>query len=180
MLLDAQTLRLKKVLPVKEESDIIFAMFSPDGRALMTIGEVQGTKFWNVRAGAMPSSSPASSFPWDSFEREGKNLRWHWGVRDAAGVHVLKTVVLPVGNIRDGIPMDSPSGKLLAFGEGDSWRRGPYLVQVWDLRGAKMLHEFAGHTKDVLELCFSPDERLLASTDQTGRVNVWNISPLSP
>ena len=50
------------------------------------------------------------------------------------------------------------------------------VVEIWDPRFGKKLRSLEGHVSDVRSVEFSPDGRLLASTDSRGEVRLWNCS----
>jgi len=65
----------------------------------------------------------------------------------------------------------SPSGKFLAAGYEDR------SVRIWDVNALQDHPRLLqGHGSRVTALCFSADERLLASGDVGGYVKVWNLS----
>jgi len=70
----------------------------------------------------------------------------------------------------------SNSGKLLASGNTYSYRDEGVNVYVWDVSHRELIHRFAGHQKTVLSLAFEPKERMLASGDEEGKVQVWNLT----
>lgn len=53
----------------------------------------------------------------------------------------------------------------------------PHTVEVWDLAEGKRLHTFPGHETKVKSLAFSTDKQRLASADETGFVQRWDLSP---
>ena len=55
-----------------------------------------------------------------------------------------------------------------------SWDK---TVKLWDINTSKLLHSFMGHTDIVFSVCFSPDDKLIASggsLDET--VKIWEVS----
>ena len=62
----------------------------------------------------------------------------------------------------------SPDGTHLATGDN----RG--VVSIWDIASRNKLLEMRGHTQKILDLQFSPDEKLLASTSSDETFIVWN------
>ena len=60
----------------------------------------------------------------------------------------------------------SPNGQLLATAGVD--------VKLWDVHTRKEIHTLE-HGKWVLAVAFSPDGRFLATGDETGQINVWDV-----
>ncbi|GIW80800.1 MAG: hypothetical protein KatS3mg105_2607 [Gemmatales bacterium] len=73
-------------------------------------------------------------------------------------------------------PVFSPNGTYLAVGVEVLAKSGKKpIVQVWDWRRGKRLHNFERHSKMIDRVLFSPDARLLISLSQD-RKFVWTIS----
>jgi WD40 repeat protein len=52
-------------------------------------------------------------------------------------------------------------------------------IRLWDRETGKIVGVLAGHTSIPLKICFSPDEKLLASVDRQGAVKLWDITTMS-
>ena len=69
----------------------------------------------------------------------------------------------------------SHNGSLAAFG---TWNSGGKL-HLYSVKGGTMTRlggTFSGHSGDILDMCFSEDDSLLAVSDSAGSVIVWNTS----
>lgn len=53
-----------------------------------------------------------------------------------------------------------------------SWDRS---LRLWDLRTGQCQHKFLKHTKDVLAVAFSPDDRQIVSGGRDNIIRVWNV-----
>lgn len=54
-----------------------------------------------------------------------------------------------------------------------SWDRS---IRMWDLRTGQCQRKFLKHTKDVLAVAFSPDDRLIVSAGRDNVIRVWNVA----
>ena len=81
----------------------------------------------------------------------------------------------------------SPDGSALA--SGSSVREGTTLtgeVRVWDAVTSQLMYLYQGHAHPVLAVGWSPDGKLIASSDgklvdrsgksSDGNVNVWSVA----
>ena len=50
-------------------------------------------------------------------------------------------------------------------------------IDVWEIASGKHLVTFSGHVSCVLELAFSPDNKLLASASHGGAILLWDLTP---
>ena len=71
----------------------------------------------------------------------------------------------------------SPDGRLLAVG-GHDGHGSDHRLTLIDLRSRSLLHELRGHSNVVLDIEFSPDGRLLASSSADATIRLWNLSTL--
>ncbi len=51
-----------------------------------------------------------------------------------------------------------------------------YAVRLWAAESGDLLRTLEGHHKDVTDLAFGPGGRLLATSDQDGRILVWDLA----
>jgi WD40 repeat protein len=47
-------------------------------------------------------------------------------------------------------------------------------LRLWDINTGKTTRRFVGHTKDVLSVCFSPDNRQIVSSSRDKTIKLWN------
>ncbi|CCW62229.1 unnamed protein product [Phytomonas sp. EM1] len=58
------------------------------------------------------------------------------------------------------------------FAVTSSWDRS---LRLWNLRTGQCEHKFLKHTKDVLAVAFSPDDRQIVSGGRDNVIRVWNV-----
>jgi WD40 repeat protein len=58
---------------------------------------------------------------------------------------------------------------LLALGNGP-------VVKLWDVPNRRIVAEFKGHEKSILDVAISPDDKWIASSDTDGVVKLWNVA----
>jgi WD40 repeat protein len=89
-----------------------------------------------------------------------------WSTEDWTRIHAYEDVI--------GHPESaafSPDGQLLATGSGVD-----NVVQLWQAdRGGKPLATFKGHTWEVANVAFTPDQRQLISAAHDGTVRIWAL-----
>ena len=62
----------------------------------------------------------------------------------------------------------APDGKTLASGHEKD-------IKLWDVASGKELTTLKGHQKDVMELCFAPNGKVLASSAHDRTVRLWDV-----
>jgi WD40 repeat protein len=68
--------------------------------------------------------------------------------------------------------VDAAGRRALSAGFGDN------LVRLWDLATGREIHRFAGHTRSVLGVAFSPDGRRALSSDADDTLRLWQLPEL--
>jgi RNA polymerase sigma factor (sigma-70 family) len=58
----------------------------------------------------------------------------------------------------------------LAVGEGDG------RLSLWDFRGRQLIRRLPGHDSEVRRVAFSPDDKMLASISEYGRLRAWDVA----
>jgi WD40 repeat protein len=142
------------------------AVFSPDGRFLVSADANGGPKVWDLETGKefTPEGDGASA--------PGKLLKW---LDKVAG-----TALAPpeVGGGPVVAVAFSADGRLLAEARGGPERAG--VVRVYDTRTRKEVRTLLGHTDRVRSLAFSPDGAWLATGSDDRTVKLWPLRAAAP
>ncbi len=48
-------------------------------------------------------------------------------------------------------------------------------INIWDINKKETIQRYIGHSKEIKDICFSPDEKLFASSSNDKTIRVWNI-----
>ncbi len=148
--------------------------YDPQGLRLMTAGNDQRVRFWDVRSlesqGELQRHSGIFSFATFSpngndvysigAEGNGRLARWN-----ALSYDLLESTVVP-GSIVWCVAV-SPNGAMLATGQLDG------NIRVWDAATLTMKHELLNVPLRTHDVQFSPDSTHLFSS-HTGHVQVWD------
>jgi WD40 repeat protein len=134
----------------------------------------------NAQLQINPAISLAQAFKavktWDTAEAEAA-LRQAF--MSSKAQKVLEQSEKPLSNV-----VFSPDGKLLVTTQGVTYdnnhpeaEKTDYLVQVWEVSSGRKLKEFKGHTSFITSVSFSPNGKLLVTTDlsQVSSVRLWML-----
>lgn len=155
--------------------------FSAEGSLVVRTQRDGGLALWDVRSGARLGSVTLRT-------GDGSSVRFRPSVRGAApptevvvtrgdasvGIHrvpdlaPLREIKLPTGF--DAWRLDaSAEGTYLAVGSRDG------RMILLDAERGSVMRDWAAHQGEMQSMAFSPDERLVASTDATG-IRIWNVA----
>jgi WD40 repeat protein len=157
-------------------------VFSNDGRTLASWGWDHSIMLWDVTPRPQETTRSSMSAPVGVFSGVSPDLRLLVlsPYMSADGRDIFGTTVF-----------DAPSHKLLvhlpercdtsAFNPDCRLLAMPSYrelkaVTLWDLRTARKLAVFRGHTENVRTLCMSPDGRILATGSADKTIKLWDIA----
>jgi WD40 repeat protein len=158
--------------------------FFGDSKNLITVGEDNQIKFWNIATGKHTSTLETNEdIRHATFTSDGKILATISDGRARAGARqdALEIRDLAAGNepvtlkkYSDGATTSfmrfSPDGKILALGQDNG------TIKLWDVGNDKAIATLSGHTGRVESLAFSADGKMLASGSEDKTVKIWDAA----
>jgi WD40 repeat protein/tetratricopeptide (TPR) repeat protein len=164
-------------------SQVLSACFSPDGRRLATASDDQTVKVWDAQTGQelLTLRGHTGLVTSVRFSPDGRRLTSAsvdgtvkvWDAKSGQEVRTLKghtSQVLSACFSPDGRYLASASGQMMDRVEGV-----PGEVKVWDALTGLEVRTLQGHTSGILNVCFSPDGRRLATASHDQTVKVWDV-----
>ena len=168
--------------PLKHPAAVGFALFSPDGRTLLSICNadlaVSEIRLWDVQehreiAKPLPFRSMNNNV---AFSRDSKLLAI---ADDLGGIRLVDPrtgrLVAPQVNHRNSVTKVafSPDGQVLATSSLD------HTARLWETKTGEPLSAPLDHPSDVYDLTFSPDGSVLATAGNE-RPRLWLVCDGSP
>ena len=149
--------------------------FSPSGKLLVTAGDGNTLKFWDVekwkaKTCTISKVDKTSSVFGLSFSRDGKLLATAHGDSTITVWDVEKKKEMHNFYVRDAATLDvlfSPDGNLFATAQADK------TVYLWNTKSALQLAMLKKHSNTPRCLAFSPDGKTLASGSEDRTIVLW-------
>lgn len=148
-----------------------FAVLSPDGKQLLSAGNVEALKLWDLDSGRLLRTFKDFSLA-AAFSPNGRYAL-------SAYVNSVRLLDLITGqelrsfeghsNYVKALAF-SPDGKLALSGSMDN------SVKLWDVATGKEIRTFVGHAGEVSAVAFSPDGRLALTGGADSTARIWEIT----
>jgi len=172
-ILDAETLEIEVAIP-KAHTGNLKAVFSPDGKQIVSAGIYGELKIWNATNGLhlrtlrghidcingvafSPDGSRIVSASEDGTIKLWDTYRW----RD--DIILIAHPNNPIHAVAF-----SPNGTRLVSGSTDR------QLKIWDTRTWRELRTLRGHTDTVASVAFSPDGRYIVSGSHDSSIRIWD------
>lgn len=141
-----------------EKGWIEHAVYSPDGRHILTTNSIGEAHLWEASTGEHLRTIQLLEPDSDSIQLNDQGLAWS-SDNEIAAVAI------------------SPNGQF--FATADAFKGNcdyKCLIHVWDIEAGTMLLELPGHNGKIESLDFSPDGHRLASAADDDMARIWDIS----
>lgn len=171
--------------------DAVFAAaFSPDGTKIAFGGGHyqwagsldRSVRVWTPRTGKVETlgthSELVGGVAWSPDGASLASCSWSGEIKlwDAATGRELPPLPVPDGKVAVLRIAFSPDGRLLASA-GGSTPNISARVDLYDVPGRRWIRRYAGHSRSVCDVRFSPDGRRLVTASMDGSVKVWPVEP---
>jgi WD40 repeat protein len=169
--LTAQQLQL--VLPVGHTDILVDAVFSPDGKMLVTASYDNTAKVWDCESGKILFTLDGHSYGLSSAQFSPDSKRILTASVDNTAIiwdsENGKPLITLIGH-KEGINSAkySPDGKKIVTASGDN------TAKVWDSENGKLLLTLKGHKSYLQFAQFSPDGKKIVSASSDNTAKVWD------
>ena len=163
----------KSIILSGHGGNVLSAMFSPDGRRVLTASNDNDAGIWDAATGkpVLVLAGHTNGIANAAFSRDGLKVVTASNDRTAiiwsaeTGHSIL--VLHHPARVRRAV--FSPDGTRVATASEDKKAR------IWDAQTGRMLMEFVGHSDEVWGLDFSNDGKRLLTGSQDKTVRVWDV-----
>ncbi len=184
-ILEVRSLKNAKVLmPLRTQSTLYCAAFSPQGDTLAAGYADDTAKIWNIRTGKalkvfrgkmkdvehvafsadgkyLATVALDTQYPRDTYRTSVKV----WNVKTGKELYTLYD---GVGEVRSA--QFSPHGTFIATTHGDG------KVRLWDTTSKKVTQELGNESRHINVLLFTPDGRHIITGENSTPVRVWDVA----
>lgn len=166
------------VLPIGHTKKVNFALFSQDGKRLVTVSDDKTAKIWDVSSGSIMADLKGhkDNITSAQFSSDGKKIVTSSDdstakIWDAVSGKLLFDIKGHTGYVTSA--QFSPDDQRVVTSSFDSTAR------IWDVTTGKLLMQFTGHKEAIITAQFSPitdddpaggSKMLTASLDKTARI----------
>lgn len=157
---------------IREQTDVMKMIFSPNGKTVASVSKNKTVKFWNAVAGeeikiinGYTGLVGSVTFSFDS-KTIAANLDCTVKLWNATTGQELKTLI-GHNNYIDNV-IFSPDGKTVATSSLDN------TIKLWDISTGIEIKTLVGHTNRIRSVIFSLDGRTVASASDDTTVKVWD------
>ena len=178
LLLGLPALRLfaqepKLILPIGHFLGV-GAVFSPDGKRVVTSGLDYTAKIWEVGSGRLLANlrGHSDTLFGANYSPDGKKIVTTCQDGTAKIWDAVSTIPLAELKAHTGavtVGEFSPDGKKLLTASDDA------TAKVWDVATGKLLAELKGHTKSIWWAWFSKDGKKIVTSSDDGSAKVWDV-----
>lgn len=163
------------ILPIGHTGHITSALFSPDGKKIVTGSDDGTSKLWDVETGALLADWRGHGSDWVTsavFSPDGKKvlttggfLAKVWDVEQGSLLTVFKG---HYGSLLSGV--FSPDGTRILTASLDK------TASIWDLKSGKALITLKGHTQSVEGAKYSTDGTRILTFSKDSTVRIWDAA----
>jgi len=162
----------REKMTLEDDSLVLSAAFSPNGKSLATAGKSSEIKIWNLTDGkSVTTLTGHKDQIWRvEFSPDGKRLAsasWDHTVKiwDMSSLRTLLTIKAHDDKVC-GLAF-SPDGKTLATSGWDGKAR------LWEVSTGNLIRTFTGNESWVWAVTFSPDGHQIATAGEDHSIRIW-------
>ncbi|MEO6253079.1 MAG: caspase family protein [Ferruginibacter sp.] len=176
----------KLMLPIGHTATVHLAVFSPDGKKILTTSSDESAKLWDATTGKLLYDFRDKISKWGSFDAvfspDGKTIiidaKVLFDANTGQRIRTLNAFGQSVNgnNYDDGnaIAKFSFDGKKIVTTSYNATLKS-YSAKVWNTEDGKLLKVFSGHNSSLLNAQFSPDGEKIVTTSFDSTAKIWEV-----